>query len=649
VIVVVKEDPDSMNDEKRDRELGLGCPISRRDFLNGVTVGVGGALMGESLLAAAAIGGDELAPEKAAGYYPPALTGMRGNHDGTFADAHRLRDGGKWDAVGPAAKTNETYDLVIVGGGISGLAAAYFYRQHSGSAARILVLDNHDDFGGHAKRNEFRAGNRTLLCYGGTQSIESPGSYSAVAKNLLVQLGIHVDRFFKDYNQGLYKKMGTAAFFDKETFGQDRLLTGMNSTPWPEFLAKAPLSDAARRDIARVYSEKVDYMAGLSKEQKLAKLATISYADYLTKYCKVTPEALPFFQTFPHDLFGVGIEAVSAAACYASPDDYESFTYAGLDGLGFPEPEKEEPYIFHFPDGNASVARLLVRSLIPGAVPGETMEDVVTARADYGKLDHADARIRLRLNSTVVHVQHAEAAADSPKEVEVTYMRGGKLQSVRGKSCVLACYGMMIPYLCPELPEKQKDALAYLVKTPLIYTHVALRNWTSFSKLDVHQIVAPGSYHTHVALDFPVSIGQYQFPSNPEEPTVLFMLRTPCQPGLPMRDQYRAGRMELMGTPFATFERNIRDQLGRMLGGAGFDPARDIEAITVNRWAHGYAYAPNSLFDPDWKEEEKPWVMGRRPFGRIAIANSDAGANAYTNEAIDQAHRAVSELLKLVS
>jgi spermidine dehydrogenase len=635
----------SMSDEKKDRELGMGGPISRRDFLNGVAVGVGGALVGESMLAAAAMGGDEFAPEQAAGYYPPALTGMRGNHDGTFTYAHRLRDGGKWDAAGPAAKMDDIYDLVIVGGGISGLAAAYFYRKSAGSGARILILDNHDDFGGHAKRNEFRAGNRLVLSYGGTQSIESPGSYSAVAKSLLVELGIHVDHFFKDYDQNLYKKLGTAAFFDKETFGQDCLLTGMNSTPWPEFLAKAPLSDVVRRDIARVYTEKVDYLAGLAKEQKLAKLATISYADYLTKYCKVTPEALPFFQTFPHDLFGVGIDAVPAAACYASPDDYESFTYPGFDGLGFPEPEKEEPYIFHFPDGNASVARLLVRALIPGGVPGETMEDVVTTRADYSKLDQPHANVRLRLNSTVVHVQHTGATPDSPKEVEVSYIRGDKLQSVRGKNCVLACYGMMMPYLCPELPDKQKDALSYLVKTPLVYTHVALRNWTAFSKLGVRQVVAPGSYHTHTALDFPVSIGQYQFPSNPEEPMVLFMLRTPCKPGLPMRDQYRVGRIELMGTPFATFERNIRDQLTRMLSGAGFDPARDVQGITVNRWAHGYAYTPNSLFDPDWKEEEKPWVIGRKPLGRIAIANSDAGANAYTNEAIDQAHRAVSELM----
>jgi spermidine dehydrogenase len=253
----------------------------------------------------------------------------------------------------------------------------------------------------------------------------------------------------------------------------------------------------------------------------------------------------------------------------------------------------------------------------------------------------SDAPVRVRLNSTVVHVQQEAGAKGG---VLVAYETGGKLQQVRGAKCVLACYNVMIPYLCPDLPSKQKEGLAYLVKTPLIYTHVALRNWQAFANLGVRQIVAPGGYHTHTALDFPVSVGAYKFPSKPSEPAVLFMLRTPCKPGLLMREQYRAGRRELMETPFADFERNIRDQLQKMLGGAGFDAAKDIQGITVNRWAHGYAYGTNALFDPDWKEEEKPWVIGRARFGNIAIANSDAGANAYTNEAIDQAFRAVQEL-----
>jgi spermidine dehydrogenase len=416
----------------------------------------------------------------------------------------------------------------------------------------------------------------------------------------------------------------------------------MGKLPWPEFLAKAPLSDAVRKDIARVYTEKVDYLHGLSREQKRARLAKISYSDFLTTVVKLHPDALPFFQSRTHDLWAVGIDAVSALDCYEAGDDY-GLGYPGFDGIKLGSDaergeEKPDPYIFHFPDGNASLARMLVRAMIPGALTGNSMEDVVTAPADYARLDQPDASVRIRLNSTAVRVQHAGS------EVQVTYMRGRKLQTVQAKACVLACYNGMIPYLCPDLPDKQKEALAYLVKAPLVYTHVAIRNWTSFQKLGVHQISAPASYHNYVALDFPVSLGGYEFPKNPEEPMVLFMLRTPCQPGLPQRDQHRAGRYELMQTSFATFERKIRDQLGRMLVAGGFDPARDIDAITVNRWAHGYAYGYNSLFDPDWKEGEQPWVLGRKPFGKIAIANSDAGASAYTDAAIDQAYRAVQEL-----
>ncbi len=644
-----------------DRELGMDRPITRRDFLDGVAVAVGGAsLLAENASAATTF------PQDRSGYDPPTLTGMRGSHDGSYDYAHTLRDGNFWKSAGTPVDTGETYDLVVVGGGISGLAAAYFYRAKTNPAAKILIIDNHDDFGGHAKRNEFRPGGRLLITNGGTLSIESPFDYSKQARGLLSELGIDPEtleaKSEKITDRSAFQGLQGAFFFDKETFGTDRLVVGLpggrrgaapGAAPagptWKEFLTKTPLSDQAKADIARLQEEHVDYLPGLSDEEKKDKLSRISYKDFLLNVVKVHPDVIPFYQTRTHGLYGVGIDAVGALELWPNSPGFQGMNlkpgpYRRLSFTALGEHIPKQPYEYHFPDGNATIARLLVRALIPAAMPGRTAEDSVLANVDYSRLDRSDSPVRIRLGSTCVRARHLGDAAKA-KEVEIVYGREKQLYTVRAKSAILGCWNMMIPYLCPDLPPKQKEALHYGVKVPLVYTAVALRNWTAFKKLGMRGVQTPGMYHSTLNLEQPTDIADYRPAMSPDQPIVVRMLRTPCKPGLSARDQQRAGHADLLSTPFSTFERNIRDQFARVLGPGGLDPARDIDAITVNRWPHGYAYEYNFLWDPEWPKGESPCEIGRKRFGRISIANSDAAAAAYTDQAIDQAYRAVQEQL----
>ncbi len=659
----------SGDSRERDRALGMGAKITRRDFLNGVAVTAGASIIPPEMWAAVAadMQAGQRALQAAAGYYPPAKTGLRGDHTGSFETMHRVRDGAFWDAAPKAVDTGESYDLVIVGGGISGLAAAHFFRKAAGDKARILILENHDDFGGHAKRNEFSDGSRMRLGFGGTYSIESPAPYSVVAKGLIEEFGIDVPSYPRYVDKNLYRSLGLKprVFFDRETFGSDKLVlnavhtgsdeSGLSDTDVETdlqiFLKEAPLSATAKQDFGRLLAGDKDYFPGLTSDQKKARLARMSYAKYLGEVAGMSDEIVKLLQALPHPLFGVGIDAVAAQDAWGL--GAPGFTGLKLDpapGKGMnrdciPNAEAEK-YFFHFPDGNASIARLLVRRLIPAAIPGNSANDVVLAKADYSKLDDASSAVRIRLNSTVVKVRHV-GDPKSAKDVEVSYFTEKKLRTVRAANCVLACWHVVIPYIAPELPDTQKAALASCQKVPLLYNNVLVRNWTAFQKLGVRAIYSPGMYHSSVNLDIPMSIGGYECTKRPDEPIIVHMMKAACKPGHPAREQHRLGRIELYMTTFETYERNIREQLARMLGPGGFDPARDILEITVNRWPHGYSYEYNSLFDQFWLEGgETPCQVARKPFGRIAIANADADAYAYTDCSIDQAYRAVGELSK---
>jgi spermidine dehydrogenase len=612
--------------------------ITRRDFINGVALNIAAGLTPAAQIAAQ--------PAR----YPPLLRGLRGQHAGSFETAHAFaRDRARFSVAD--MPVGERYDLVVVGGGISGLAAAWFYRRMRGKDARILILDNHDDFGGHAKRNEFMLDDRLVIGYGGSQSIDSPNSWwSDAGKGLLRELGVDVKRFETAFERDLYPSLGLSRgmFFAREAFGRDHLATGdsllqprneasrrlANAKPLTEFVAGLPISEQSKTQLLDLYSPARDPLAGRTADEKQKLLKTTSYRDFLIKIWGCNEEVANCFQGRTLGFFGLGCDAVPAA-------DVRDQGYPGFRGLNVPASGGSgggEPYIYHFPDGNASLARLMVRGLVPGVAPGNTMDDIVLAPFDYARLDHPESAVRIRLDSTCVDVRNADG------EVSVGYVRDGKLHRVAARHAVLACFHMMIPHLMPELTAGQRDALAQNVKTPIVYTNVLVRNWRPWAELKVSEISAPMSFHSRVTLDFPVSLGGYRHPRDPGEPMVLHLVHVAGAPnqGLTARQQFKVGQAKLLQMPFSEFEARIRDELDRMLGAGGFASGRDIAAITVNRWPHGYGYVENSLYDGE--DYEKTLERARQTVGRVAIANSDAGGDAYAHLAIDQAARAVREL-----
>ena len=606
--------------------------ISRRDFLNGAPIAVGAALS-PGLLTACAGTGVANPFALPAGYYPPAKTGLRGSHDGSWEAMHDVVSGVDIQHGAP----EDDYDLIVIGAGMSGLAAAWYYREAKPDA-HILILDNHDDFGGHAKRNEFDVEGQFRLGYGGTEAIDTPTHYPEEAKRLLRAIGIEVDRFYTYFDQDFWDREGLSKsiLFDAETFGETKLVPGYGSRSWEDFAADMPVNDEAKREFIRLQTSTEDYMPNLSMDEKYEILRKTSYEDFLRNYAGAPEEVINIYKRWGMSFWCVGIDEIPATLI----QNYDG----GMPGVTYTLPRtglrNDDPYIFHFPDGNASIARLMIRCLIPDAVPGSTMEDIVLAQADYSALDRPDQAVRVRLNSTAVKMNNLREG------VVVTYMRGGKHHTVRAAHTVMAGYNMALPYLCDELPKAQREALLSVPKIPLVYTKVAVPDWRRFKEIGTDFVYYTDGFFKQVEFAYPVSIGGYEAVRSPDEPLVLHMCHVPWVPDTKGPAQWREGRMRILATPFETFEGHVKNQLSQALSGYDFDPDRDISAITVNRWPHGYAYSSELIWEPDYADEEdKPWVIGRKPVGRIHVANSDAGAKADTGVAMAQAHRAVTEIL----
>ena len=619
--------------KKTDRELGMLRDISRRDFIHGASLTALGLMLPAGCTPTSDV---DIVPTGSVGY-PPTRTGMRGSHPGSFETAHALaRTGARFDNP---ADLPEEYDVVIVGAGISGLTAAYEYRKKFGPESRVLVLDNHDDFGGHAKRNEFHQGGDMRLSWGGTMNLEYQ-SFSDPVLEFLVELGIDVQQMSEvlDFHYG---SDGPAIWFDADTYGRDVLVPGFSiNSRNLDALDKIdlfPIGESARTALKGFYSSDTNVLEDMSATEKDDVMLRTSYSDFLSRHAGLPDEAVDLFKKATEGYWGVQAHSMSAAEAMSGwlPGAHllgdEADRGAGLE---------ESEVVAMFPDGNASIARLLVQSLIPEAAPGANAGNIATARFDYAQLDRPQASVRLRLDSTAVHVENADGG------VAVTYVRGGTASRIRAKHCVLACYNAIIPHLCPELPDDQKEAQRYQVKHPMLVTNVLIRSGAGFERLGITGAYCPGRMHAEAYLIKGVNTAGYHEGDDVEGavPVMLWGIVPPPRSDVPIHDQLRGARQVLLEMNFEDFEREARVVLDGLLGSTGFDAAEDILAITVNRWPHGYAYGYLDLWDPEWEDGQAPHEIARRPNGNITIANSDAAASAYTQAAIEEAFRAVNEL-----
>jgi len=577
---------------------------------------------------------------------------MRGSHEGSYEVAHELA----WRGNKPERyeALNEHYDLIVVGAGMSGLAAARYYQQKMGDDARILILDNHDDFGGHAKRNEFHQDGRMMLSLGGAQNIEALSHYSDAARGLMEDIGID-DDFIDFMDRQTPEDLFLAGKLQADngiampgadghvTVGGNWLAAMFGGKDYEKSVRALPLPEPEQDKLINFFAGHQDCLDDLSLSEKWEYINTTSYNRYLVDKVGLDESTLPIMNAILIHLNGVsGWNLTVLEGLTLGGTGIKSMGWVGKATAMLAEVTLSKLLsVDMFPDGNASVARLLVQKLIPAVAPDmQGREDVVITRFNYGALDRETNTTRLRLNSTAVGVRNND------NQVEVDYVQQGKAQRVTADHCVLACYNALIPHLCPEMPDTQKEGLSYGVKTPFVYANVQLENGRAYSKLDATLFQCPYDPFQWVSAAPTVAVGGYEPPRGPDDPMVVFMMHSPMtgpEQSASCRDQLRRARHQIYSTAYADYEQQIRQQLQSILGKHGFNHETDIRAITVNRIPHGYAYVYLGLYDPKWEEGQAPHEIGRAQFGRISIANTDSEATPLMNLAFDAAWRAVEE------
>jgi spermidine dehydrogenase len=632
--------------------LGTDVAITRRDFLNATLLASGSLLLTSAspaeLLASAAQAPaqDDWTGPGGVGDY----ANSNGNTLAVLTDGHEIRDGAFGSLPASVIDTGETYDCVVVGGGISGLAAGLIFQRKAGEGKTCLVIDNHPIFGGEAKRNEFLVDGHRLIGHQGSALFWPPYPHSFMAR-FYDSIGLKTPRLEYQKWAGPAPEvpltrtpyLGSAPYglYFGAKFGQPQ---GVWVTdPWGERsggeksgakkLEGAPISAKARAELLRYQSPDQTAPKPQYRGDAISRrLDTITLEDYMMERYGISRETIRTFAPDEGGGFGLGPDALSGYTAYA------------FDELG-PIPEDGTEM---FPDGNSGIARLIVKTLIPESIAGSTsLEDVCRKQVNFAALDRPGAAARIRLDSTAVWVKHDGDPAKS-ESVTIAYTRGGKTYRMKARSVVMAGGSWTTKHIVRDLPEDRKEAYAQFHRSPCMLANVAVRNWRFLYKLEISGCQWFQGLGSYLQIRKLALCGTDSPTISPDSPVVLAIKVLYSNPGKTAEQQGHMGRAEMISTPFREYERQIRQQFTDMFARSGFDASRDIAGIILNRWGHAYASpAPGFYFGKDGKPAPGD-VLRAAPFGRIAFANTDLSGTPDHKSSIIEADRAVEQLLNLV-
>lgn len=646
--------------DANERALGMDTPITRRDFVGSAALGVGGALL-KAACPAHALTGPPGMP--AAAPDGPAWTGYAGVGDFARSNgntwevvsaAHAMRDGQWSGKTAEAASTGEVYDLVVVGGGFSGLGSAYFFRQFAGAGKTCLVLDNHAVPGGEAKRNEFMVNGQRLIGPQGSNDTDLAGSVLDWRGDMWRDLGLPNEVEYGKLNPSRkqlafapdnYIYQLWADDFDSHGFFFDAPKPQWVRNPWSNGLKDTPWDEITRRDLMRWRKEKAKPFAG-SPDAMKSWLDTMTYEEYLTRERGLSPAVSRYADPLLASAAGLGSDVLSAYAAYY--DELPGFQGLGpsSDFLAVTEKLEQVKNIHSFPGGNEAILRMLVRSLVPGAVGGSNFVEAHNAPIRFDALDRAGAPTRIRVSSTVVDVSNAVHAAPKGSLATITYVRGGQLASVKARTVVMSSASWTAKRLIGDLPPDYVEAMGHFPRSPMLVVNVALTNWRFLYNLGYTACSWRGGFGFTANLRPNMYVGDYRPPLDPDKPN-LFTYYVPfSELGLPLAQQGPAARARMLGTSYRDYERQIREQMVKMFGAAGFDPGRDIAGIVLNRWGHAYVNAgPGFYFARNGKPA--PRDILREPLARVAFAHSELEGNQNWAAAVREARRAAQQVARM--